>query len=257
MKKHILIALSALFLVLGLNSATISDAATLSVGHGQVHRLYHGASTNWSGYAVETNLQSPQTNAVTLVQSQWVVPAVSCPNRSSSYSSIWVGIDGYSDGTVEQIGTDQDCNRRNPVYYAWYEMYPQSSHTVSLAVAPGNVMTALVQYTGNNSYTLTLNNVSTGKTFTTTQQLANAGRSSAEWVVEAPSSWFGVLPLANFGTANLTNSVATINGHNGTISDPAWQKDAITMVTNNNTVKALPSALSADGSSFSVAWKHN
>lgn len=257
MKKHILIAFSALLLVLGLNGVTLSDTLTLPVGHGRVHRLYNGASTNWSGYAAETNLQSPQSNAVSGVSGQWVVPTVTCASRSSSYSSIWVGIDGYSDSTVEQTGTDQDCSRRTPVYYAWYEMYPQASFRVSLAVAAGNVMTASVLYNGNNSYSLTINNVTTGKSFSTTQQLANAGRQSAEWIVEAPSSWFGVLPLANFGTAHLSNSVATINGHTGTISDPAWQYDPITMVTNSGTPKAVPSVLSSDGSSFSDTWHHS
>ena len=36
----------------------------------------HSDSTNWSGYAVETNLASPAANAVTDVKGSWIVPTV-------------------------------------------------------------------------------------------------------------------------------------------------------------------------------------
>jgi hypothetical protein len=79
---------------------------------------------------------------------------------------------------------------------------------------------------------------------------------SAEWVVEAPSSQFGVLPLADFGTVTFTGCEAKISGVTGPISDFAW--DEVTMVTSNGrTVKAQPSALAANGSSFSVTWHHD
>src|SRR4051812_35832181 len=65
-------------------------------------------STNWSGYAAVTNLSSPAPNSVTAVSGSWVVPTVTGSRQGSSYSSAWVGIDGFSDSTVEQIGTEQD-----------------------------------------------------------------------------------------------------------------------------------------------------
>ena len=34
----------------------------------------NGTSTNWSGYAVETNLASPQSSAVSDVVGTWIVP---------------------------------------------------------------------------------------------------------------------------------------------------------------------------------------
>src|ERR1700733_3657591 len=71
--------------------------------------LFHSVattSTNWSGYATETNLNSPQSGAFTAVSGSWTVPSVI--GSGNAYSSIWVGLDGYSSSTVEQIGTDSD-----------------------------------------------------------------------------------------------------------------------------------------------------
>src|SRR5438067_231953 len=61
----------------------------------------NGTSTNWSGYAIETNLSTPQSKVATDVRGQWVVPSVTC-GTGNTYSSIWVGIDGYSSNSVEQ-----------------------------------------------------------------------------------------------------------------------------------------------------------
>lgn len=260
MKKHTFIASAALLVVLGLGtlgSGYLPAQQVVSRPLQAAHFLRHGASTNWSGYAVETNLQSPQSNSVNSVQGKWVIPSVTCSKFKNTYSSVWVGIDGYSDSTVQQTGTEQDCSRGRPSYYAWYEMYPMSSHKVSLTVNPGDIMSASVAFAGNSSYTLTLLDTSNGQSYTTTQLLAGTQRQSAEWVVEAPSSWSGVLPLANFGTAFLSGSGANLNGHSGTISDSSWQNDPITMVTTGGIPKAIPSALSSDGSSFSVTWYHN
>jgi hypothetical protein len=52
-------------------------------------------STNWSGFAV-----TAPTGSVSNVEGSWIVPAVS-RSRGSTYSSYWVGIDGYSSSTVE------------------------------------------------------------------------------------------------------------------------------------------------------------
>src|SRR5215467_12494301 len=107
----------------------------------------NGTSTNWSGYAVETSLASPQRGAVTDVKGQWTVPAVQC-GSAQTYSSAWVGIDGYSSNSVEQTGTDSDCSNGSGVYYAWYEMYPHPSQRISMAINPGNVISAEVAFAG-------------------------------------------------------------------------------------------------------------
>ena len=215
-----------------------------------------GTSKNWSGYAVQTNLKSPLPDSVSNVKGTWSVPAVTTDSPATTYSSIWIGIDGYSDSTVEQLGTEQDWTSSGPVYYAWVEMYPKAAYLIhGFPVVAGDEISAEVRYVGNGQFTLSMNNITSGASYSTTLRAKNAKRQSAEWIVEAPSSK-GVLPLADLGTVSFTNCSATVNGHTGSVSNSAWQKDAITMTTANGVVKARPSALSPDGSSFSVTWYH-
>jgi hypothetical protein len=212
----------------------------------------HGTSTNWSGYAVETNLASPQANAVSDVVGTWTVTPVTA-TPMNAYAATWLGIDGYSSGTVEQLGTEEDWYNGSAVYYAWYEMYPKSSHTItSMVIHPADVMSAEVKYTGKNTFVLTLRDVTRGTSFSTTQK-ATAKRTSAEWIVEAPWSG-GVLPLADFGTQTFTSCAATLGGHSGAISDTRWQYDRITMVNASNVTKASVGGLTAGGTSFTDTW---
>jgi len=216
----------------------------------------NGTSSNWSGYAVQTNLASPTNGVVSDVVGSWAVPAATKSSSKTTYSSNWVGIDGYSNGTVEQLGTESDWTRGGDSYYAWFEMYPSRAYLISgFTVRPDDIVTASVHYAGGTSYVLTITNVTNGgQTFTTTQSSSAAKRSSAEWIAEAPSSG-RVLPLANFGTTTFTNCSTTIGGVTGSINGGPWQFDAITMQA-KNVVKATPSDLSADGSTFSVVWSH-
>ena len=202
-------------------------------------------SSNWSGYAIEqgSNLNAPTTSDVSAVGGTWVVPTVT--GTTTGYSADWVGIDGYSSSTVEQIGTEEDvtAGRRGGAattsYYAWYEMYPSDSVEITkFTVKPGDTMSAEVSYQSTSgkksSFTLTITDVTENETFTTTQSIATPARSSAEWVVEAPSSGSGVLALDNFGTVNFTGAWATVSGTTGPIDDSAWSAIPIDISTRNS-----------------------
>jgi hypothetical protein len=217
--------------------------------------IKQGTSSNWAGYAVETNLTNPQNGAVSDVKGSWTVPGVTA-SSGSSYSSIWVGIDGYSNNSVEQIGTEQDWVNGVARYYVWYEMYPKPSYMINKPISAGDVINAEVKFLGKGQFNLVLNNLTKGWSFTTSQKANKGDCQSAEWIVEAPWSG-GVLPLANFGTVNLTGSTSTLNGVNGAINSALWQNDRINMASTAGTVKATTSALSTDGKSFSVTWNHN
>jgi len=212
-------------------------------------------STNWSGYAAYKS-----GTTFSDVKGSWVEPTATCSTNKATYASFWVGIDGYNSNSVEQLGTDADCTGTNkPKHYAWFEMYPDASHQISgFAVHPGDGISAEVSRS-NSSYTLSIKNNTTGATFSTTQSQSGLANSSAEWVAEAPAlcrATCQIQKLTNFGTVNFSGSYSTGNGHTGSISDSNWSNDRITMVTNGGTVKASPSALSTDGTSFSVTWKH-
>jgi hypothetical protein len=230
------------FLLVALVVPTTANAHA-GLRHGTPnHRITRSTSTNWAGYAATGG-------RFTSVSATWKQPAASCTS-ATSYSSFWVGLDGYSSSTVEQTGTDADCSGGSPVYYAWYEMYPKFPKNLTLAIHPGDTIHASVTTAGTGSFTLTITNRTTGASFTTHQKLRSAKLSSAEVIAEAPSSSGGVLPLTNFGTVGF--SAANVNNH----AIGSFNPDRITMVTSGGTVKASTSALSS-GTAFSVTWKHS
>ncbi len=225
-------------------------------------RNRNGTSSNWGGYAVETSFASPRNKVVSAVQGSWTIPTVSRSTSSQTYSSLWVGIDGYSDGTVEQIGTEQDWTPSGQQNYVWFEMYPHGAYEiVGFPIAAGDNFGAGVVYLSGGTFMLSITNVTKGVYYTVPPHYTrskNALRSSAEWIVEAPYSG-GVLPLADFGTASFSHCVATINGTTGPIDDtPYWQDDPITMQTSSGVVKAgPPSGVNGTTSSaFSIQWHH-
>src|SRR5208337_1398077 len=129
-------------------------------------------SYNWSGYAAETNLSSPAPNAVTTVSGSWTVPTVT--GNTNAYSSVWLGIDGYSSNSVEQVGTEQDTSSSGATtYYAWWEMYSESTRQPeqpigSMTVSHGDSISASVTYK-SGAFTLQITDNTTGKSFSTTQ----------------------------------------------------------------------------------------
>jgi Peptidase A4 family len=228
------------------------------------------SSVNWSGYAV-----IGPTGSVNIALASWVVPAVSCASGERSYSSYWVGIDGFSSSTVEQTGTDSDCSSGVPSYYAWYEFYPSLSHTIgAITVSPGDNIAAGVAYLPkSNAFVIAIKDFTTNASFTKSQAVASAQRTSAEFIVEAPTVCLLIrchlASLSNFGTSSfgqdytglsrgaaMTCSVA-INGTAlasiGSFGS-AVQEIAMVSQSNHDVVKAQPSPLSEDGTSFTVQW---
>lgn len=214
-------------------------------------------SMNWSGFAAATSINAPARNSVTAVYGSWIVPTIESSSQTT-YSSFWVGMDGYASSTVEQIGTEHNYQHQQ-VNSAWFEMYPAGSYTINgFPLNPGDVISASVVYSGNYIFTLTLYNDTHDVAFvvpTSYTRSTTALRSSAEWVIEAPSE-NTVLPLADFQTGYMWGCQANINGTLASIGNGSWQNTAIEMVTSNGTAKAIPSSLLQDKGSFFVTWKH-
>src|SRR2546430_635897 len=79
-------------------------------------------SANWAGYAVAATDGVPATSAdgsattaapasFTSVTGTWRQPRATCTAGSVGFSSVWVGLGGFSPGSeaIEQIGTEVDC----------------------------------------------------------------------------------------------------------------------------------------------------
>jgi len=253
------VRLVAALLLTGLVAASLAAGSPASTSARTAAALKHGppaflighsSSLNWSGYSSYSG-----NGTFTDAKGSWTQPTATCSTKTS-YSSFWVGLDGYKSNSVEQLGTEADCSHGRPVYYAWWEMYPNPSHSIQVvSVKPGVSYSAEVHYNGGGSFTLSLSGGG-GQSFTTTQTLSNPSLSSAEWIAEAPSMCAGncrPLPLANFGKVNFSGSSANGNA----INNSAWSYDPLTMVTSGSTVKASPSGLDASGSAFSVSWAHS
>jgi hypothetical protein len=228
-----------------------------ALGQGRITHSCTGGTTtpveseNWAGYAVETCLSSPASGAVTFVHGSWVEPALKC-GSTDTYAAFWVGIDGYSSGTVEQTGTLAECMGGVAHYSAWYEMYPKYPVTFPLSISPGNRLAGTVSYSGG-VFTITLKDVTTGAHSTVKIRDTQDARSSAEWIAEAPYD-NGILPLADFGTVTFQDCRATLLGVNGPINDLSWQNARIDMVNSAGSLKASTGPLSSTGESFTITW---
>jgi hypothetical protein len=197
-------------------------------------------SLNWSGYDVTGG-------PFTSVTATWTQPAVRSSGSTFSDAAFWVGLDGDGSATVEQIGTE-GFSEGVVGYDAWYEMYPAGPVTIGMAIHPGDVLTGTVTATGSATFTLSLVNHTTGKSFTTTQSMMTpAPLASAEIIAEAPSGGSGVVALADFTLASFTG--CAIDGQPiGTLD---WNR--IDMIDEVGSFKDRTLPLGADAASFEVS----
>jgi hypothetical protein len=236
--------------------AMIAPVST-SGSTGQMDPLLY-TSSNWGGYAAETNFSNPQSNTVTSVSGSWIVPTVTPSANSSQWPlsdcAVWVGIDGLDNSTVEQVGTESYVYNGEILYDAWYQMYPASSF-ITFGVSPGDSITASVTYSPprySKQFQLSLTDNTNGKSFTVYTSSSTALRTSAEWIAKAPSAFGGIVPLPTFGSVSFTNAQATIGSITGAIDDPSWQVEQINMSNPTWGDAMNPSALSDSGSGSSA-----
>jgi hypothetical protein len=200
-------------------------------------------SHNWSGYAAGNGKYTSLTGT-------WTIPQVSS-NGAPGVGATWVGIGGVTSRDLIQAGTQETDGGSGRVQYsAWVETLPQVSEPVPFAVRPGDSVTVTIAEQSANNWSIDFKNNTTGKTYHTTKRYTSS-HSSAEWVVEAPSSGVGVLPLDNFGNVSFTDASATLNGQSADLSQMHAQP--ITMLGGSGQQLAVPSGIGTDGGSFSVS----
>jgi hypothetical protein len=200
-------------------------------------------SRNWAGYVVTGS-------TFTAVSATWNVPDFA-PDSPAGADAIWVGIGGVHGTDLIQAGTQETVSGRGSTQYeAWIEVLPQASRPVPLSVRAGDSMSISLQQQTGEDWLITFANNSTGKSYQETMQYASS-RSSAEWVVEAPSGRRGrVLPLDMFGSVSFSQASTVRNGQ--TLSIRQAGGHPITMIGQRGQPLARPSALDVDGASFNV-----
>jgi hypothetical protein len=212
--------------------------------------------SNWAGYIIASDLQDPQPN-VTGVSASWTIPTVMGSSQKDMFAAVWIGIGGYFDDTLIQVGTEQDSIGGQGEYSVWYELLPDFSITIdTIIVSPGDKINASIQLVNPNTETwsIYIEDVTTSQTFQNDFIYASS-QLSAEWIVERPIAGRRLATLTDIGTVSFTNCQATIGGQNGTISSfPVVQSvmyDSVLNAAGINKLTAV-SSLTADGSSFTV-----
>jgi hypothetical protein len=232
-------------------TVTVTDAVGSSVSS-SFPLVVAMVSSNWSGYVTQggpfTGV-SGVFNVASLLSSQ----PPSCQNYFSGINqsecavSEWIGIDGFGNGSNSII---QAGIVAAPIvgtnYYslgAWYETYPQPSQNISqLSVSPGDTINASIEDLGGGSWSISLDDITTGQSYATTVSYTG-DLASAEWIVEAPTIETGsgkfLTSLSPF------SQVGFSTGENP--ATPSSSFVPLAMVQNNVEV-AYPGALSASGS---------
>jgi len=167
-------------------------------------------SSNWAGASWESAAGTYKS-----VTGTFVVPTPKAPSGggSGTYSaSAWVGIDGDTcDTAILQTGIDFTIDDGSVSYDAWYEYYPAYAYDFSgIPISAGNTITLTATATSATAGTVTIENVSTGKTVTKSlTSTAKLCGENAEWIVEDYEEGSSLVPFANFGTVTFTSAIAT------------------------------------------------
>ncbi|HWF14852.1 MAG TPA: G1 family glutamic endopeptidase [Acidimicrobiales bacterium] len=264
-------------LTLAAGAGTVATAAPAIVhapripGPGNGNGLHSTwSASNWSGYA--------ETGTFTGVTSTWIVPAVAA-SSSPTYSSAWIGVDGFNNSSLIQTGTEEDYYNGAAHYNAWWEILPAAETALpsTYGVGAGDHMKASIYETATVSgggghghknggsqhvWEITIADTTLGWTFSTSQAYNGPG-ASAEWIMEAPEVGGRVTTLASytvnapagtgdFDSAGVLTSIVTSGTPLYTSAGLNYQKDAGVMIQNNQTVSS-PSNPDGALTAFNVA----
>jgi hypothetical protein len=218
-------------------------------------------SPNWAGW-MDLGIKTAQLYKVT---AQFQVPAATCPVADAT-AYFWVGLDGWTDKTVEQAGVAAYCNQKSgsgykAEYFDWYEMYPNKP-VAKFFVHPGDTIVATVSYDAATAkYNLQIADKSAASSSFKVAKACPSGstcdKSSAEVITEDPGGGpASGQYLANFKT--VTFSHVQVTSRNGTVgglgANSRWSANKIVMEYQSK-VMARPSARNATNTGFSVAFK--
>lgn len=195
-------------------------------------------SGNWSGYA-----QTGKKGAFSRISACWTVPYVK-PSARPTYSSAWIGIDGYNNASLIQTGTGHDYADGKASYYAWWEILPAEETVIPLPVAPGDVMQAVIVRRKRGKWCIILRNLTQGWTFKTVQAYSGP-QTSAEWIVEAPQVGSAISRFARLTPVVFRG--CRVNGRN-----PRLRLSQRGIMVQDDKIVSVPSKPSPSGDAFVV-----
>ncbi|WNS46373.1 G1 family glutamic endopeptidase [Paenibacillus sp. MMS20-IR301] len=195
-------------------------------------------SSNWSGYAI-----SGKKGSFRRISADWIVPYVK-PTVKATYSSLWIGIDGFRNSSLIQTGTGHESVNGTVNYYAWWEILPAAETVIPLPVSPGNHMRASIVKLSPGKWCITLRNLTRNWVFRTVQRY-NGPQTSAEWIMEAPQVGADIAQLSKISLSRFI--CCRVNGRS-----PKLKASDGGIMVKNKTLLAVPSLPGSCGDSFSV-----
>jgi hypothetical protein len=194
-----------------------------------------GGFTNnaWSGGIIDTGTWAT-------VIGEWVIPTVSKPTEPQGTeggwnSSSWIGIDGFANNDVLQVGIEQKVSAQGVAsYIAWVEWFVQGgdvnkfpyinqSNIPNFPVSPGQTVSCSVQYINNKTAgMLYILNVTTNQHTSVTLAPPTGAAfngSSIEWIMEAPDGGEPTSSLPKFTPVNFTSALGC-NAGDTTVGNP-------------------------------------
>ena len=258
--------------VAGSAAPTITNYPRIGVPwHGQYNTW---SASNWSGYA--------ETGTFTGVSGTWTVPAVSA-SSSSTYSSAWIGVDGFNDNNLIQTGhrggllqrcrplrrlvgdfaggRDGDLDQVVPGHagrpHERVHLRDVADHERrGRRLLPPPTQTEHV-------WDIKIADTTKGWSFSTTEGYSGAG-SSAEWVMEAPEVGSRIATLAHytisppagpgdFDNAGILTSIVSSGTPTYTAAGLNYQNDSGVMVQNGAQV-STPGDPDTALSAFNAAY---
>jgi hypothetical protein len=198
------------------------------------------ASSNWSGYALSGS-------GYTSIAGSWTVQAVT-EGKGATYSSQWIGIDGFSNNSLIQTGTESDFVNGAAHYDAWWEILPAAETVITtVEVRPGDQMTASVTKGNSSMWTISIKDTTNGQSFSTTKNYTGPAM-SAEWIEEAPTVGGHVATLANYALATFDPGSINVNGKPGLTASESG-----VMIQHNRQV-STPSTPDRDADGFNTQY---
>jgi hypothetical protein len=236
-----------------------------------------GSSYNWSGYLVQGS-----SSPFYAVAGTWNVQSVfgvepGIPAYTPTYSSFWIGLDGWvntdlaQDGTSEETYVDSNGNAYNS-WFAWVQLLPQEQDEQPISNFPINPYDEIYSmvaigdaYANPNLYGgyswFFLEDLTTNQsTFFATQ--INSGTfagGTAEWIMERPEN------TTNGSYYDLSDYwLATMQGPWAVTTDGTWvnffnggdgaTSTNLTMVNTSNGVLSL--AIGDQPNGFDLFWQN-
>ena len=212
-------------------------------------------SRNWSGYVANGG------NGFDCVEAIWVQPTVRCSGTTTQSAVYWVGLGGYLQESLVQIGTESSCIRGEASASAWRESLPDEHVYIRLPlrVAAGQRIWAQVRWLTGSRYRLSMSNLVTRRHFSIEVTNATLDRTSADWIVEAPTSGCPSrcrnLKMPDFRTFRFRSAWVSLDGVRRPVDSAPFVHTMETMVSAAGAVRADVISTAADGTSFAVRWR--